>query len=487
MGDTASDDEQVLRDLGYRQELLRRMSAFSNFAISLSIICILAGGITSFHLAIAGVGGAAIGIGWPVGGLLGLAFAATMGQLASAFPTAGGLYHWASILGGRGWGWATAWFNLLGLITVLAAINVGTWLFLAGSIAPLVGIDAATLGGAVQIAAVVAITASQALVNHFGIRLTTRLTDFSGWWILGVAVALTIALLVFAPSHDFTRLFTFSNFSGAPGHDVWPHTGSLLWLFALGLIHPAYTITGFDASAHTSEETVDAARSVPKAIVRSVLVSGIFGWVMVTALLLAAPTVAGAAAQGDRAFFWIVESALPRSLAIALYAGIVLAQYLCGLATVTSSSRMVYAFARDGGLPASDKLRRVSERHRVPATAIWAVAILTVAFAVYTPVYSTITTVCVIFLYLSYGTPVFLGLFAYGRSWTKMGPWSLGPWYRPLAVVCVFACALFVAIGVAPPNEKALWFTGGTIALLVAIWFLFERKRFRGPPVISGR
>ncbi len=482
----AGDDERVLEALGYRQELLRRMSAFSNFAISLSIICILAGGITSFHLAITGVGGAAIGIGWPVGVLFGLAFAAAMGQLASAFPTAGGLYHWAAILGGRGWGWATAWFNLLGLITVLAAINVGTWLFLAGSIAPLVGIDPAQLGGAVQIVAVVLITGSQALVNHFGIRATTRLTDFSGWWILGVALALTLALLVFAPSHDISRLVTFSNFSGASGHDVWPRTGSLLWLFALGLVHPAYTITGFDASAHTSEETVDAARNVPKAIVRSVLVSGIFGWVMITALLLAAPTVAGAAAQGDRAFFWIVESALPRMLTIALYAAIVVAQYLCGLATVTSSSRMVYAFARDGGLPASERLRRVSARHLVPANAIWAVAILTIAFAVYTPVYSTITTVCVIFLYLSYGLPVCLGFFAWGRSWTKMGPWTLGVWYRPIALVCVFGCVLFVAIGVAPPNDKALWITGGTIALLVLIWFLFERKRFQGPPVIRG-
>lgn len=116
----------------------------------------------------------------------------------------------------------------------------------------------------------------------------------------------------------------------------------------------------------------------------------------------------------------------------------------------------------------------------------WAIAILTIAFAVYTPVYSTITTVCVIFLYLSYGLPVFLGLFAYGRSWTKMGPWSLGAWYRPIALVCVAGCVLFVAIGVAPPNGKALWITGGTIALLALIWFLVERKRFQGPPVLLG-
>src|SRR4029078_13709251 len=97
------DDEKLLRELGYHQELARRMSGFSNFAISLSIICILAGGITSFHVGLCGVGGAAIGLGWPLAFLFSLCVAATMGQVASAFPTAGGLYHWASILGGRGW------------------------------------------------------------------------------------------------------------------------------------------------------------------------------------------------------------------------------------------------------------------------------------------------------------------------------------------------------------------------------------------------
>src|SRR5450755_2801107 len=119
-----NDDEKTLQSLGYTQELHRGMSAFSNFAISLSIICILSGGITSFHLGLCSVGGASIGLGWPLVSLLALALAATMGQLASAFPTAGGLYHWGSILGGRGWGWATAWFNLAGLVTALAAVNV---------------------------------------------------------------------------------------------------------------------------------------------------------------------------------------------------------------------------------------------------------------------------------------------------------------------------------------------------------------------------
>ena len=90
------------------------MSGFSNFAISFAIICIVAGGITAFGTGLSAAGGASIGIGWPVGSLFAFIVALAMAQIASAYPTAGGLYHWSSILGGRGWGWATAWFNLLG-------------------------------------------------------------------------------------------------------------------------------------------------------------------------------------------------------------------------------------------------------------------------------------------------------------------------------------------------------------------------------------
>ena len=131
-----AEDQQTLQRLGYAQELARRMSGFSNYALSLSIICILAGGITSFHLGYCSVGGAAIGLGWPLVCGFSLIVALTMGQIASAFPTAGGLYHWAAILGGRGWGWVVAWFNLLGLVTVLAAINVGACEFVASAFFP---------------------------------------------------------------------------------------------------------------------------------------------------------------------------------------------------------------------------------------------------------------------------------------------------------------------------------------------------------------
>src|SRR3954465_346010 len=163
-----TEDVKILHSMGYAQELSRGMTGFSNFAISFSIICILAGGITSFQLALSSVGGAAIGLGWPVGCAFSLLCALAMAQIASAFPTAGGLYHWSAILGGRGWGWGTAWFNLGGLVFVTAAVNVGSYSLFVNFVGPMIGIDPSRLGAGHQIAGVALISLSHALLNHFG-------------------------------------------------------------------------------------------------------------------------------------------------------------------------------------------------------------------------------------------------------------------------------------------------------------------------------
>ena len=138
-----------------------------------------------------------------------------------------------------------------------------------------------------------------------------------------------------------------------------------------------------------------------------------------------------------------------------------MAQYLCGLATLTSASRMAYAFARDGGLPWSRAVRWVCPKRRSPPVAIWCAAVASVLFTIYTPVYATITAVCTILLYISYVVPCVLGAWAHGKSWTIMGPWDLGRWYRPLAVVSAAGCIGLIVIGIQPPHQKSAWIVGG--------------------------
>jgi amino acid transporter len=325
-------------------------------------------------------------------------------------------------------------------------------------------------------------------VNHFGIRLTSRLTDFSGYLILAVTVLLIGGMLARVSHLELGRLFRLTNNGGDAGGGVWPTARSLPVMFLLGLMWPIYTITGFDASAHTSEETLHAAHNVPRGILRSVLVSGLGGWLMVASFVLAMPDLREAARQGSNVFPWLMSHVFPGVPGKLLWIGIVLANYLCGLASITSTSRMIYAFARDGGLPFSSRLRRVSPRWGTPVAAIWTAAALALASTLSAPAYATLTSACVILLYISYVMPLGAGFRAIGRTWTRMGPFDLGRGvYRVLAATATLAVLVVIWIGVQPPNERALTVVAATLALLGACWWLGVRRSFRGPPNLTAR
>jgi amino acid transporter len=459
----------------------RVRGAFASVALAMSTICILAGGLTSFPQGFCSVGGASIGLGWPLFCLISLTVALTMGHVASAFPRAGGPYQWAAELGGAGWGWVTGCFNLAGLITVLAAINVGVCQFLAASLARQFPWAA---NPAFPKVAVVVLTAAQALINHRSLWLTVKLTDASGILIIAVAVALTLSLIAFplidGSTLDPGRLVEFHNFSGLPEGDepVWPATDNLAWLFALGLLLPAYTITGFDAPAQAAEETLDPQRNVPRGIVQAVLISGLAGWVMLSAAVLAipGPLMGACAAEGDRSFFWIFHTVLPHWLHPILYAGIIAAQCLCGLATMTAASRLTWALARDNGLVGSRLLRRIG-RFQTPSAAVWTTCGLALAFALLVP-YSAIASVCAMFLYIAYVFPTAIGLLTYPR-WGRLTKWGAGWWYRPLAAVAVLGCLFLIVIGMQPPNLIAVPVVAGMIVGLVGLWFAWMRHYFR--------
>jgi amino acid transporter/thiamine kinase-like enzyme len=459
----------------------RELGLFASCALAMSTICVVAGGITSFPEGLCSVGGASVGLGWPLGCLFALAVALTMGQVVSAFPRAGGPSEWAAELGGRGWGWAAACFNLAALVTALAAVNVGLGRFAIRAAARIGGYDVRAVPDWVLWSLAIVATVSQAVVNHRGMRLTTRLIDFSGYLIIVVTAALTVLLLacaVLSPAGlDFSRLVAFSNYSGAAGGDVWPAANSLVWLFALGLMLPAYTMTAFDSAAQTVEETRDPETNVPRAIWRAVLISGLAGWLMLSAVVLAAPNLTTAAAAGDESFFWIIRTATPRWTHAVLYLGVGAAQYFCGLATVTAASRLTWALARDRGLPAARLLRRIGSHH-TPTAAIWVVAIvgaLLIRFLPYDPVASS----CAVLFYIAYAVPTACGLLVPVSRWPRRPVWHLGRWYPPLAVVCVLGCVGLVILGMQPPNEVVAWVVGATAVGLFALWFGWFRDSFR--------
>src|SRR5262249_32164448 len=178
-----------------------------------------------------------------------------------------------------------------------------------------------------------------------------------------------------------------------------------------------------------------------------------------------------AAMQGWNVFFWAMDAQVNPVVKNIFYVLVFISQLLCGLATVTSASRMIFAFSRDKGLPASGFLAKVNPTYRTPVGAIWTGSILQVLFVWFTsaitiagtPAYSIVVSCTVIFLFLSFTVPIVLGVFAYGGpKWPNMGPWSMGrALYNLVALACVVSMALIIYIGIQPPNDWALPITLG--------------------------
>ena len=470
----AAEDARELGKLGYAQELFRSMGGFSNFAISFSIISILTGAVTLYGHGLTMGGPAEMAFGWPLVTFFSLTVAMSMAELASTLPTAGAMYHWASKLGGKGWGWFTAWFNLVGNVTVLAGIDYGCAQF----VTPLIGLDATTKNLLLIYAAILL---SHAAINHFGIRLVAWLNDFSVTVHIVGVIAIVLALLIFAPKQPASFFFARVTHN----EQGWPYW----WAFIIGLLQAQWTFTGYDASASVSEETVDPRRRVPWGIVMAVAVSSLVGYLLLIALTLAIrdiPEVLGATdASGNHVpeVITILHSALG-SRAGTLFSGLAaMAMWFCGLSAVTWCSRVIYAFSRDNGMPGSNLLKRVSTKHQTPAPAIWLCIAVAFAAAIYSGAYSVVTSISVIGLYFSYTIPVFLALRARrrGGKGIEKGPWNLGRYSSAINLIAIL-WVVFISVILSLPDRGRAGKTIGGVTLLLAIWYLWrERHRFTGP------
>jgi amino acid transporter len=487
----ASDTEQRTRDaaelahLGYAQQLLREMGGFGNFAVSFSVISVLTGAVSLYGYGLRYGGPFGVVVGWALVATLTLPVAASLAQLASSFPTAGALYHWASWLGGRGTGWLTAWLNLLGQFAITAGIDWGLTEFLVPS-------TAATSTG-LRLALYAGVLGTHAVLNHVGIRTVNLLARVSAWYhVVGVALVVgAVALL--APHRPVGFLLDRT----VDASVSLPAGASYGYAFLVSLLMAGWTFTGYDASAHVSEETQDAARSAPRGIFLSVLVSAVCGGLLVLAVTLslrepaqvADPRAVGFAVALDQAFpgrAWLSSGLTWLAMG---------AMWFCGLASLTSNSRMIFAFARDGGMPLAARFSRVSPRYQTPVDAVWlsaggafGVALLCLCYGALggesvADVLGRITAASTVGLYLSYGLPIAAGLWARrtGR-WRERGPWDLG---RSSDVVNLLALAWIAALSVIsslPPNGFVAWLFAAALVGLGLYWGLIVRHRFRGPP-----
>jgi amino acid transporter len=468
-----NDDTRELNALGYAQELFRTIGGFSNFAISFSIISILTGAVTLYSHGLVMGGPAEMAFGWPLVSAFTLTVALSMAELASSMPTSGAMYHWACRLGGKGWGWFTAWFNIIGQLATLAGIDYGCALFMT----PLIGVPTTPANVLIVYAVVLG---SHAVINHVGIRLVARLNDLSVTVHVVGVVTIVGALFLFAPKQPIGFFFAriTSNSNG------WPYW----WAFVVGLLQAQWTFTGYDASASVSEETVDPRRRVPWGIVMAVAVSSVVGYLLLIALTLAIRDIPGvlnardAGGQPIPAVIAILTTALGTRAGGLVTALAAMAMWFCGLSAVTWTSRVIYAFARDGGMPMSGVWRRVSPKHLTPAPAIWCSVSIAFLATLSSGTYAVVTSLSVIGLYVSYIVPVWLAWRARGTAAAVAGgPWHLGRFGSAINVVAMIWVA-FITVILAIPDDMRAGKTIAGLTVTLAVWYLLaERKRFQGP------
>ena len=462
---TTDQDEQQLAELGYKQELNRAWSGFTNFAISFTIISVLAGTWTTFGLAWNNGGPVTISFGWPIICALVLLVAVSMAELTSAFPTAGGPYWWAAKLGGAGWSWMTGWFNIVGLVGIVASVGYGAATFLNITLgvygADIFGVNFADTKSVLgeQFGLYVLILILYTLINVFGDRLLALFNNISvGWHVLGVAVI--IGLLVFLPDDHQSADFVFTEKLNNVGFGEGSLTSLAFWFLVVpqGFLLTMYTQTGYDASAHTAEETRGAAIAAAQGVWRSVFWSAVIGWFVLLALLFAASDPAAVNDAGG-ASNSIVTSALAGDMWAAKLILIIVTvgQLFCGAAGLTSASRTWYAFSRDRGMPGWWLFRRLT-RGKVPAYAVIAVSVASLIIAIpalwstdaaptFPWAFFAITGICTVGLYIAYTIPIYLRL-RKGDDF-EAGPWTLGRryrWINPAAIVWVIVAVVIFCL-----------------------------------------
>jgi len=498
-------DEQRLAELGYKQELSRTWSGFSNFAISFSIISILAGCFTTFYVGWNNGGPAAIAIGWPVLATFILIIGLCMAELVSAFPTSGGIYWWASKLGGPKAGYYTGWLNLIGLLAIVASVCYGCATFLDLTLDTYSTSWAAgySLHRVFWLFIVIVILVS--LVNIFSSRLLAIFNNISVWWHVAGAAAIVLILIILPEHHQsVSAVFTTTvNNTGMFGGKTsgW---GFVFYVLPLSAILTQYTITGYDASAHLSEETHSAADAAAKGMWRSIFYSAIFGWILLLSFLFAVQDVQKIT-DGLGFVNLIFSQALgPNWASFVLFVATV-GQFFCSVACMTSCTRMLYAFSRDGAVPGAQYWSRLNHA-KVPVngvilTAVVALiitspALLTVdLFGVPSPVaFTAVVSIGVFGLYVAFAIPIYLRWRA-GSSFVQ-GSWNLGNNWRWMAPIAIAEIVVTSVVAILPNNlygfptdDGFAWkyvnytpiVVGGALLALWIGWHVSAKHWFTGP------
>ncbi|XP_040946723.1 amino-acid permease BAT1 homolog isoform X2 [Gossypium hirsutum] len=441
-----------LRELGYKQELKRDLSVFSNFAFSFSIISVLTGITTLYNTGLTFGGPISLVYGWFIAGGFTMFVGLSMAEICSSYPTSGGLYYWSARLAGRNWApfasWFTGWFNIVGQWAVTTSVDF--------SLAQLI----------------------QVII------------------LLSTGVVLLMILIPSVATERASAKFVFTHFNTDNGEGI----NSKVYIFVLGLLMSQYTLTGYDASAHMTEETKNADKNGPKGIISAIGISIIFGWGYLLGITFAVTDIPYLLSEDNDAggyaiaeiFYLAFKNRYGSGVGGIICLGVIaIAIFFCGMSSVTSNSRMVYAFSRDGAMPLSSLWHKVNKQE-VPINAVWLSAFISFCMALTSlgslVAFQAMVSIATIGLYIAYALPIFFRV-SLGRKSFVPGPFNLGRYgvvVGWIAVLWVATISVLFSLPVAyPVTSETLNYTpvavGGLLFITVSWWIVSARHWFTGP------
>ncbi|XP_057810692.1 amino-acid permease BAT1 homolog isoform X2 [Salvia miltiorrhiza] len=496
-----------LNQLGYKQELRRSLSAISNFSVTFSIISVITGITTLYSQGLSYGGPVAMVYGWPIVGAMTFTVGLSMAEITSAYPTSGGLYYWAAKLCTDDWApfasWLTGWFNIVGQWAVTTSIDFSLAQLIQVMI--LLGTGGKNGGGYEASKYVVIAIHGGILLLHAALNsLTISWLSFFGqiaaaWNVLGVFVLMILIPLV--ATETATAKFVFTDFNTDNGKGI----NNKLYIFVLGLLMSQYTLTGYDASAHMTEETKDADKNGPKGIISAIGISIIVGWGYILGITFAVTNIpsllnpdndAGGYAIAE-IFYQSFKNRYGSGAGGIICLGVVsVAIFFCGMSSITSNSRMVYAFSRDGAMPFSEFWHKVNE-HEVPLNAVWLSAVIAFCMALTSlgslVAFQAMVSIATIGLYIAYALPIFFRVTLARKSF-RPGPFTLGRYGVVVgwtAVLWVATISVLFSLPVEYPiTKETLNYTpvavGGLLILTVSSWMVSARHWFKGPVTNIG-
>ncbi|KAK1300065.1 Amino-acid permease BAT1 [Acorus calamus] len=496
--------ERRLNELGYKQELRREMTLFKTLAISFSTMTLFTGITPLYGSSLLYAGPASLVWGWVVVSFFTWFVGIAMAEICSSFPTTGSLYFWAAHLAGPVWGpfasWCCAWLETIGLIA-----GIGTQAY-AGTqtLQSIILLCTGTNKGGgyfaprgVFLSMYIGLTLIWAVLNTFALEVIAFIDMISIWWqVIGGMVIVIMLPLVAKTTQSASYVFT--HFETAPSTGV----TSKPYAVILSILVSQYSLYGYDAAAHLTEETKGADKNGPIAILSSIGIITVFGWAYILALTFSIQDfaylydvtneTAGAFVPAQILYDAFHGRYHNSTGAIVLLIIIWGSFFFGGLSITTSAARVVYALSRDKGVPFSSVWRRIHPKHKVPANAVWLCAAISILLGLpilkVNVVFTAFTSISTIGWVGGYAVPIFARMIMDEKNFNP-GPFRLGKASRPICLVAFLWICYTCSVFLLPTFYPIKWDTfnyapialGVSFSLILLWWVLDARRWFKGP------